>query len=39
MSAGQREGRGFYQVWEKDKQQVFEILNRQGSLAVHRKGG
>ena len=32
-------GEAFKQAWEKDKQGVFDILNEQGTIAIHCKGG
>ena len=29
----------FQQAWESDREQVFKILDRSGSLAIHCKGG
>lgn len=29
----------FRLAWEKDKQRIFEILNQQGGIAIHCKGG
>lgn len=32
-------GEAFKQAWDKDKQGVFDILNEQGTIAIHCKGG
>ncbi len=32
-------GKEFQQAWERDKEKVFGILNQQGTVAVHCKGG
>ena len=31
-------GEAFKQAWEKDKQGVFDILNEQGTIAIHCQG-